>query len=116
VSGAPVAPPDATVLGATVLDAAEPVRGAGAHAFSGGAFEPLGELGRGGMGIVYRARQKSLDREVAVKRVLQGSSTEETRRSFVSEALVTGALVHPNVVPVHALGRFPDGDAFLAMK
>ena len=85
------------------------------------AFECLDELGRGGMGIVFRARQRNLDREVAVKTLLPQAeaSEEETARardSFLSEAIITGRLDHPNIVPVYDLGAFPNGDVFLAMK
>lgn len=74
------------------------------------------EIGRGGMGVVYRAVQGSLEREVAIKTLLPEKSSEAARESFVSEALVTGALDHPNVVPVHELGCNQDGEVFLAMK
>jgi hypothetical protein len=78
-------------------------------------YEILEEIGRGGMGVVYRARQGSLRREVAVKRALGGASSA-AREPFVAEALVTGLLDHPNIVPVHELGATPDGEVFLAMK
>jgi len=80
---------------------------------------PLYELseviGRGGMGVVYRARQSSLDRDVAIKRVRQRSGGE-WREKFLAEALVTGRLDHPNVVPVYDLGQTGAGEALLAMK
>jgi len=78
-------------------------------------YEILDEIGRGGMGVVYRARQGSLRREVAVKRSLGGASAA-AREPFVAEALVTGLLDHPNIVPVHELGATADGEVFLAMK
>lgn len=74
------------------------------------------ELGRGGMGIVYRAVQGSLDREVAIKTLVPEKRNERSRDKFIAEALVTGGLDHPNVVPVHELGRADDGEVFLAMK
>ncbi len=77
------------------------------------------ELGRGGMGTVFRARQSSLERDVALKQ-LGGAgrhgSTARLRDDFLSEALITGQLEHPNIVPVHDLGLNPDGELFLAMK
>jgi serine/threonine protein kinase len=79
-------------------------------------FELLSELGRGGMGVVYRARQRSLGREVALKQALVAGQGEQQRQRFVAEALVTGGLDHPNIVPVHELARTPEGDVFMAMK
>ena len=84
-----------------------------------GHFEPGDELARGGMGIVYRARQQSLEREVALKRIIDAGSrdeVEERQARFVAEALVTGQLAHPHIVPVHELGRTEAGELFLAMK
>jgi hypothetical protein len=72
-------------------------------------FDLLEELGRGGMGVVYRARQRSLDREVAVK-VLRGgpgTSAAEVER-FHREARAAARLHHPSIVKVHADGQ--DGD------
>ncbi len=72
------------------------------------------EIGRGGMGVVYRARQASLARDVAIKKVVE--QDPYWRQRFVAEALVTGTLDHPNIVPVHDLGLTPEGEVFLAMK
>jgi serine/threonine protein kinase/WD40 repeat protein len=69
-------------------------------------------LGRGGMGVVYRARQRSLGREVAVKKVLDDGARER----FLAEAMVTGRLEHPNVVTVHDLGVADSGELLMAMK
>lgn len=67
------------------------------------------EIGRGGMGVVYRARQKSLNREVALKIALSGSyATDAERRRFAFEAEVAGQLRHPGIVPIFAIGA--DGD------
>jgi serine/threonine protein kinase len=77
-------------------------------------YDILGELGRGGMGVVYRARQRTLQREVAVKR-LQGDD-EFMRRAFVTESMVTGELEHPNIVPVYALCEEPESGLWLVMK
>jgi serine/threonine protein kinase/cytochrome c-type biogenesis protein CcmH/NrfG len=77
----------------------------------------LDEIGRGGMGIVYRARDQSLDREVAVKVLREdfsGGSVALAR--FVEEAHVTGQLQHPGIPAVHQLGTLSDGRPFLAMK
>ena len=62
-------------------------------------------LGRGGMGVVYRARQLDLDRDVALK-VIAPELVEDpaTRRRFLSEARAAGAVEHANVLPVHGVG------------
>ena len=66
-------------------------------------------VGKGGMGEIFLAGQNGLRREVAIKKIipehLEKSSAKATEEAFVSEALVTGFLDHPNIVPVHALGR-----------
>lgn len=81
-----------------------------------GDFKIISELGRGGMGIVYRARQLSLDREVALK-VLPGHSPVGGQRSqrFLIEAKAAARLNHANVVPVYAQGEH-DGQYYYAMK
>jgi WD40 repeat protein len=64
-----------------------------------------GELGRGGMGVVYRARQTALNRPVALKVVLAGDhATPEQRVRFLAEAEVIAKLSHPNIVQVHDFG------------
>lgn len=81
-----------------------------------GDFHIDGVLGRGGMGIVYRARQVSLGRDVALK-VLPVEATLDLRRMvrFQNEARAAGSLSHPNIVPVYAVGR--EGDFhFYAMR
>ncbi|MCW8129448.1 MAG: protein kinase [Planctomycetota bacterium] len=74
------------------------------------------ELGKGGMGVVYSARQVSLDRSVAVKTMREGGASPQQRAAFLREALTTGALAHPNIVPVHLFGRDKEGRLFLVMK
>lgn len=84
---------------------------------SGVDYEVLRILGQGGMGVVFSARQGSLDREVAVKMLRpQGADDPAMRDSFLSEACVTGELEHPNIVPIYDLGRNADGAFFYAMK
>jgi Flp pilus assembly protein TadD len=80
-------------------------------------LEVLGEVGRGGMGVVYVARDPAMNRQVAVK-VLQPryrNSPTATAR-FVAEGQVTGQLQHPGVPAVHQIGQLPDGSPFLTMK
>ncbi len=81
-----------------------------------GEYELLDEIGRGGMGVVYKARQKALDRTVAIKMVLAGhlSSPQHLQR-FQQEALATARLQHPNIVHIHEVGQF-QGRHFFAMQ
>jgi serine/threonine-protein kinase len=71
-----------------------------------GDYELIGELGRGGMGVVFRARQVSLDRLVALK-VIRGDGimADEYVRRFQSEARAAGRLHHPGIVKVYDVGR-----------
>ncbi len=82
-----------------------------------GDYELLSEIARGGMGVVYRATDKALGREVAVK-VLQDkfSLRSVTAHRFTDEARIAAQLQHPGIPPVHELGKLPDGRPFLAMK
>src|SRR5262245_21557775 len=80
-------------------------------------YELFGEVGRGGMGIVYRARDLPLDRDVAVKLLQDGYPADSpSARRFADEARITAQLQHPGIPPVHDLGALPDGRPFLAMK
>lgn len=71
-----------------------------------GQYELRGELGRGGMGVVYQAYQAVLDRHVALK-MLTGSaiSTPEQRRRFVQEARLTARIRHPHIVSIYEVGE-----------
>jgi len=73
-------------------------------------------LGEGGMGAVYRARQCSVDRGVALKMVKKDRATAAAQESFLAEAVVTGALEHPNIVPIYDLGVNTSEELFYAMK
>jgi tetratricopeptide (TPR) repeat protein/tRNA A-37 threonylcarbamoyl transferase component Bud32 len=74
-------------------------------------------VGRGGMGEVYRGRDPALERSLAVKVLrpeLRGNA--EAVRRFQQEARINGLLQHPSIVPVHNLGRLPDGRLYFTMK
>ncbi len=80
-------------------------------------YELTSTLGEGGMGVVYSARQASLDRRIAVKMIQSdGDADPVAADKFLSEAMVTGELDHPNIIPIHDLGKTPDGKLFYAMK
>ncbi|WP_202921038.1 protein kinase domain-containing protein [Anatilimnocola aggregata] len=80
-------------------------------------YNLLRKLGEGGMGIVYAARQSSIRRTVALK-MLKGSGVKQSaqREKFLAEAVITGDLEHPNIVPIYDLGRDEEGAIFYAMK
>ncbi len=78
--------------------------------------EILGELGRGGMGAVYKARQPGLNRLVAVKLLLAGRHASETaQRRFLREARAMARLRHPHIVTVHDVGE-EDGQPYFVME
>ena len=79
-------------------------------------YEVFEELGRGGMAIVYRARERGLDREVAIKILPpQFAFDESFVERFQREARIAAQLEHPNVVPIHRVGR-AGHVVYLAMK
>ncbi len=82
-----------------------------------GRYQIQEELGRGGMGVVYRAHDKTLGRDVALK-VLQvaGRVDDETIERFQREARAAAALDHPNIVRVHDVGKLPSGSPYYTME
>jgi tetratricopeptide (TPR) repeat protein/TolB-like protein/predicted Ser/Thr protein kinase len=82
-----------------------------------GHYQILEEIGRGGMGVIYRARQQHSGRIVALKRVLSfHSDSPETLARFRREAEAASLLDHPNILPIYEVGESDDGLPFFAMK
>jgi eukaryotic-like serine/threonine-protein kinase len=84
--------------------------------FSATKYTFVKELGRGGMGAVYLAEDRELDRLVAIKVLNTPEITEDLRKRMVREAQIIARLEHPGIVPVHDVGTLPDGRIFYAMK
>ena len=82
-----------------------------------GNYEILEEIGRGGMGVIYRARQRHSRRIVAVKRILSyHSDSRETLARFRREAQAAASLDHPNILPIYEVSESEDGLPFFSMK
>jgi tetratricopeptide (TPR) repeat protein/tRNA A-37 threonylcarbamoyl transferase component Bud32 len=81
-----------------------------------GRYEILEKLGEGGMGVVYRARDKQLGRDIAIKLVVTGEEANDTHAArLLREAQALAQLSHPNVVAVYDVGR-AEGGVFVAME
>lgn len=123
---APAPPPSAPVSNAdpdaTILNSADGLLANGRVTSHGsitprsfGNYELLEEIGRGGMGVVFRAKQRDLDRVVALKMILSSQlATGEEVRRFHAEAKAAGSLRHPHVVGIHEAGQI-DGQHYFTM-
>ena len=77
-------------------------------------FDDAREIGRGGFGVVFRCRQRSLDRDVAVK-VLTSSVDPDNLQRFFREQRAMGRLGHPNIVHILQVGTTESGSSYLVM-
>ncbi len=100
----------------SVSGVAEPLRGEGSVADLHSDLVLLEMLGEGGMGQVFLARQQSLGREVAIKRIKSPLLSEQKKRTLLQEGYVMGYLEHPNITPVHAMGRDDTERPLIVMK
>lgn len=85
-----------------------------------GRYQILHEIGKGAMGVVYRARDPMINREVALKAIplsaeFEGRELEDARAKFFREAEMAGRLSHPNIVTIYDAGD-DDGTAYIAME
>src|SRR5882724_13679714 len=82
-----------------------------------GHYEILEEIGRGGMGVIYRARQQHSRRIVAVKRIFAHEvNSHDTLLRFRREAEAVASLDHPNILPIHEVSESEEGLPFFSMK
>jgi serine/threonine-protein kinase len=89
----------------------------GSPTSDGQRFQILRPHARGGLGAVFVARDIELNREVALKQILDHHADDQgSRARFVLEAEITGGLEHPGIVPVYGLGTYPDGRPYYAMR
>ena len=81
-----------------------------------GRYQLLGTLGSGGMGEVFRVFDPDLGREIAMKCIHPTvASISEVVEQFLNEAQLTSRLQHPSIIPVHEVGRLPNGELFFTM-
>src|SRR5512140_1839661 len=82
-----------------------------------GNYEILEEIGRGGMGVIYRARQRHSRRIVALKRMVSyHADSQDTLMRFRREAQAAANLDHPNILPIYEVGESHEGRPFFSMK
>src|SRR5450755_4116675 len=86
-----------------------------------GRYEILGEIGRGAMGVVYKARDPQIDRIVAIKTIslldLEPADEQEYRERFQQEARTAGRLSHPGIVAIFDVGSDPEtGTPYIVME
>lgn len=84
--------------------------------FTGTRYEVTAEIGRGGMGTVYSALDRKLNRRVALKVMSICDAGRQAAARLAEEARILAQLEHPGIVPVHDLGELPDGRVYYAMK
>jgi WD40 repeat protein len=112
VDTSPAVTPQASIEGA--MAAADELTSRPPPAIPG--YEILGELGRGGMGVVYQARQVQLNRPCAIKMILAGThAAPESVARFLAEAQAIARLQHPNIVQIHHVGE-ADGLPFFELE
>jgi serine/threonine protein kinase len=83
---------------------------------SGTKYEVLARIDQGGMGTVYRARDRDLERDVALKVLTLADPSERAAARVLREARILAQLEHPAIVPVHDVGRLADGRVYYVMK
>ncbi|MGE0434837.1 MAG: protein kinase, partial [Planctomycetota bacterium] len=115
------APPPQATIGEVTLAPVSPRVGAFTaklpDAPAAGTYDVLQEIARGGMGAVIAVRDRRLGRTVAMKVIREMAADDDgTRARFIREARITGQLEHPNIVPVHELGRDAQQHDYFTMK
>jgi serine/threonine-protein kinase len=112
----PHGPPTPAIPGTTAIELISPLTPAQMALIELPGYEILKVLGRGGMGVVYKARQPKLDRIVAVKVIRAGGhASENDLARFVTEAQAVAALQHPNIVQIYETGDH-NGQRFFTME